>query len=129
MKKLLIFTVMMFVWIGFSSASKGDNPEIVFATKTHDFGTIRESKGSVSCEFKFTNKGNAPLVIVSATAGCGCTKPSFDGEPIPPGGSSTIKVTYLPKGRPGEFNKNVFVRTNDPAHKKVTLKISGTVVP
>ena len=129
MKKFVIFTVMMFVWIGFSSATKKEAPEVVFAAKTYDFGTIRESKGPVSCEFKFTNKGNAPLVIVSATAGCGCTKPSFDGEPIRPGASSSIKVTYLPKGRPGEFNKNVTVRTNDPAHKKVQLKISGTVVP
>ncbi len=128
MKKLLIFTLMMFVWVGFSSAKK-DAPEIVFSTLIHDFGTIRESKGPVSFEFKFTNKGTAPLVIVSATAGCGCTKPSFDGEPIRPGDSSSIKVTYLPKGRPGEFNKNVTVRTNDPAHKKVSLRISGTVVP
>lgn len=102
---------------------------IVFDKKVYDFGTIHESKGPVSCEFKFSNDGTAPLVIISASAGCGCTKPSFEGEPIAPGESSTIKVTYNPKGRPGEFNKNVTIRTNDPKNRKVVLKITGVVTP
>ena len=46
-----------------------------------------------------------------------------------PGGKGVIKVTYLPKGRPGEFEKTVKVRTNSKKNKKVVLKISGVVVP
>ena len=44
-------------------------------------------------------------------------------------GKGVIKVTYLPKGRPGEFEKTVKVRTNSKKNKKVVLKISGVVVP
>lgn len=108
---------------------KGETPSITFKKKSYDFGTIKENDGKVTCEFAFTNKGDAPLIIISATAGCGCTTPEYSEEPIAPGKSSAIKVTYNPKGRPGEFRKNVTVRTNDPKNRKVTLQISGTVVP
>lgn len=102
---------------------------IKFKKKTHDFGTIKEADGPVTCKFEFTNTGTAPLVIISATAGCGCTKPTFEEEPIQPGKSSEIRVTFNPSGRPGEFNKNVTVKTNAPSNKKIVLKISGSVIP
>ncbi len=105
------------------------SPLISFSTKRHDFGTIREDGGPVTCEFSFTNTGTAPLVIISATASCGCTRPNYPAEPIRPGKSGKIKVTYLPKGRPGEFTKKVRVVTNSPSSKKITLRISGTVIP
>lgn len=102
---------------------------IVFAEKKHDFGNIREDGGPVSYEFVFTNEGETPLVIISANASCGCTMPHYPKAPISPGKSGKIRVTYLPKGRPGEFDKSVKVRTNDPKNKKLTLRISGVVVP
>lgn len=111
------------------ASAKEKEAAIKFKKKTYDFGTIKEADGPVSCKFVFTNTGSAPLVIISATAGCGCTKPSFDEQPIEPGKSSEIRVTYNPKGRPGEFNKNITVKTNAPGAKKVTLKITGAVVP
>ncbi|HRN05005.1 MAG TPA: DUF1573 domain-containing protein, partial [Muribaculaceae bacterium] len=92
-------------------------------------GNIKENGGPVSYEFVFTNEGESPLVIVSATASCGCTMPRYPKAPIASGKTEKIRVTYLPKGRPGEFNKSVKVRTNDPKNKKVTLRISGVVVP
>ena len=55
--------------------------------------------------------------------------PRYPKAPIASGKTEKIRVTYLPKGRPGEFNKSVKVRTNDPKNKKVTLRISGVVVP
>ena len=100
-----------------------------FVEKSHDFGNIKEDGGPVSYEFVFTNEGESPLAIVSATASCGCTMPRYPKAPIAPGKSEKIRVTYLPKGRPGEFNKSVRVRTNDPKNKKITLHISGVVVP
>ena len=38
-------------------------------------------------------------------------------------------AVYNPVGRPGEFTKNVTVRSNDKRHKRVTLKIKGFVNP
>lgn len=112
-----------------ASAPKEKEAAIKFKNKTHDFGTIKEADGKVTCKFEFTNTGTAPLVIVSATASCGCTKPVFEEQPIQPGKSSEIRVSYNPAGRPGEFNKNITVKTNAPGAKKVVLKISGVVIP
>lgn len=108
-------------------------PAITFAETSHDFGNVPEKGGSVSHEFHFTNTGNAPLLILNVTASCGCTKPDAPKKPIQPGESDRIKVTYLPDGRPGEFSKNISVKTNvkDEKNKNTsyTLRINGFVNP
>lgn len=104
-------------------------PTVEFDNKIHDFGTIKESDGPVSCEFKFTNTGAEPLVIISANASCGCTRPEYPKKPVKPGATGVIKVTYLPEGRPGEFSKTIKVRTNAKRPKSVSLKITGVVIP
>lgn len=111
------------------SEKTDDAPAITFKEKQYDFGYIAENGGPVTHIFEFVNTGTAPLVIVSATASCGCTRPSYPMEPIAPGKKGKIKVTYLPQGRPGEFDKTVKVRTNAKSSKKFALKIKGTVVP
>jgi hypothetical protein len=57
--------------------------------------------------------------------------PEFPKDPIKPGKTGKIKVTYNPSGRPGEFDKSVKIRYNRDGNKtaRVTLKITGTVVP
>ena len=102
---------------------------ITFTSKTHEFGNVKENGGPVTAKFEFVNDGDTPLVIISANATCGCTRPKYPTDPVKPGGKGVIKVTYLPKGRPGEFEKTVKVRTNSKKNKKVVLKISGVVVP
>lgn len=104
-------------------------PAIEFVTTSHDFGNIREKGDPVTCEFEFTNTGDEPLVIISANASCGCTRPEFPKKPIKPGKTGKITVTYLPAGRPGEFAKTVKVRTNAKRPKSVSLKINGVVLP
>lgn len=111
------------------SADAGE-PAIEFASRTHDFGVIKEENGLVECEFKFTNTGTAPLVILSATASCGCTRPDYTEKPVKPGKSSTITVRYNPAGTRGEFEKTVTVRTNVKGRKgKQTLTVKGTTIP
>lgn len=104
-------------------------PAITFETMTHDFGNIREDGGPKQCEFVFTNTGNAPLVIISATASCGCTRPQFPKEPIKPGKTGKITVTFHPLGHPGEIYKDVKVRTNAPKNKRIKLLLRGSVIP
>lgn len=122
--RLLVFSLLCLA----SSAAFADS-RISLEEKSHDFGLIAEDKGPVSHNFTFTNTGDSPLVILDAKAECGCTRPTIPLEPIAPGKSASIKVTYLPAGRPGEFIKSVKVTTNDPKNKKIKLKISGSVLP
>ena len=104
-------------------------PGISFTQTTHDFGVIPENGGSVTTTFEFTNPGDGPLLIINASASCGCTCPEYPRKPVKPGKKDKITVTYNPKGRPGEFTKNVTVRTNVKGKKKVVLKIKGNVTP
>lgn len=102
--------------------------KIKFEVMTHDFGTIQETDGDAKCVFKFTNEGDTPLLITRAQASCGCTSPDYPKKPIRPGESGEIKVTYHAKGRPGPFDKSIYVYSNDKATERVMLTITGNVI-
>lgn len=103
--------------------------EIEFAEvdNLHDFGTIPEGP-DVTYEFKFRNSGHAPLIISNANANCGCTSPIFPKEPILPGKTGTISVTYHTADHPGNFEKFVYVTSNAGGQSQVTLRIKGIVL-
>lgn len=103
-------------------------PKIEFKNTTHDYGNIKEDGGLAETEFVFTNRGNQPLVLNDVKATCGCTTPNWTKDPIIPGKTGTIKVSYNPQNRPGAFSKNINVYSN--AQPSVTvLTIKGEVSP
>ena len=101
---------------------------IQFAKTTHDFGTIQEKNGDVTTKFEFTNTGDSPLLITRATATCGCTSPEYPKKPLRPGEKGEITVTYHAKGRPGTFDKSIYVYSNDAKQEKMLLTITGNVI-
>ena len=109
-------------------AMMAQNPVITFEKTEHDFGKINEADGRVSVVFSFKNEGMAPLVLSNVRASCGCTTPTWTKEPVEPGQSGSITVTYNPNGRPGRFQKTVTITSNasEPT-KKVYIK--GEVIP
>lgn len=125
MKNLIIVIVAIFAIVLPMNAKKKSGAIITFAETTHDFGYIQESGGAVSHQFTFTNTGTKPLIIVSAHASCGCTKPEFPKKPIEPGKTGVVKITYKPKNRPGAFDKIVSITSNA---KTVHLRIRGCVI-
>lgn len=128
MKRFCLALLIVFVAWGASEAAKKQEAKIKFEETTHEFGNIREDGGPVTCEFEFVNEGKAPLVINSARAECGCTRPEYPKKEIAPGEKGKITVSYNPLGRPGGFTKVVTVRcSGNPG--KVNLKIRGTVIP
>jgi hypothetical protein len=93
--------------------------------KKVDFGTITEGD-VVDHVFSFVNEGDAPLIISSATASCGCTVPVWPKAPIAPGEQAEIKVQFNSRSKPGVQNKTVTVTAN--TYPKVTrLKIKANV--
>ncbi len=93
----------------------------------HDFGTFHESAGKKSCQFAVTNTGNSPMVITQVKSTCGCTVASHPTEAIAPGASDVIDITFTPTGRPGPFEKSVWVYTNTTPNR-TRLTIKGIVV-
>jgi len=91
----------------------------------HDYGTI--AKGSDgSCYFTITNNGDAPLTITRAKGSCGCTVPDWPREPIAPGQSAKMKVTY-DTYRPGPINKSVTITSNASNAPTKIVRIKGSV--
>ena len=93
----------------------------------YDFGAFNENAGSVTATFTYYNKGDEPLVVLGARANCGCTTPVYSDEVVQPGDSATLVVTYDPGGRPGRFEKYVYVDTNTEPERS-TLQIKGVVI-
>ena len=95
------------------TAAPEKQAEIKFDTLRHDFGTFSEKDSEQHCTFQFTNVGNAPLVINQAFASCGCTVPTYTKDPIQPGDTGRIDVTYNGRGKsPGHFAKTITIRSN-----------------
>lgn len=98
-----------------------------FPETSHNFGAFAEDDGPVTCRFPIVNTGDEPLVVVGARATCGCTQPKYPLDPIEPGDTAYIDVTYDPIYRPGRFEKAVTVETNtNPQRNKLTIR--GTVI-
>ena len=121
MKKLL-FSLLMTAVAGGAMAQ-----EIVFVKDTHDYGNIKYGADG-TCVFEFKNTGQAPLLISSAKASCGCTIPEWTKEPVAPGKTGSLKVTYDTK-RPGPINKTITVTSSALTEPTKTLRIKGEVGP
>lgn len=111
-----------------SIAAMGQQPVISFEKTTHDFGKINEADGRVTTVFEFKNEGMEPLILTNVKASCGCTTPKYTREPIEPGNTGQITVTYNPNGRPGRFQKTVTV-TSNATEPTLRLYIKGEVIP
>jgi hypothetical protein len=127
MKKTVIVCLMLLVGTSMAFAQK--KADIKFKETTHNFGTFSENSPVVSYTFTFTNEGDAPLVIHQAVASCGCTVPQFTEEPVMPGKTGTVKVTYDGTGKyPGHFKKSITLRTNGKT-EMMRLFIEGDMTP
>lgn len=95
--------------------------KIAFEETSYDFGTIKEGE-KVEHIFKFSNTSSNPLIITNAKGSCGCTVPEWPKEPIAPGASSEIKVSFDSKGKKGPNTKNVTITANTiPANTILTI--------
>lgn len=110
-----------------TSPTQNDNgPVITFNKLVHDYGTVTKG-GNGDCEFVFTNTGKEPLILSNVQTSCGCTVPVWPKDPILPGKTGTIKVTYTKMNIVGTISKQITVYSNG-SNGTVVLSIKGTVV-
>jgi len=119
MKSLLSITIVLITIVTIKAQ------EIKFNTLELNYGVITKKSDGVRV-FKFTNTGKAPLIINNAQGSCGCTVPTYPKEPIMPGETSEIKVSY-DTNRVGQFTKFVTLTTNAISSNTTQLKITGEV--
>jgi len=101
--------------------------EIKFESLEINYGLIDRGADGERV-FKFSNSGNAPLLITDTKASCGCTIPVFSKEPIMPGQTGEIKVKY-DTYRTGQFTKQITVSSNSLENSTIRLTINGEVKP
>jgi hypothetical protein len=109
MKKLVLFAVAFVAGLTVMAQQAPD--QLIKISDRYDFGKIKQGV-PVTTFFEIKNVSNKPLVIESATAGCGCTTPEVSKEPIAPGATTKLKVGYNAAAM-GHFDK------------PVTLKLAG----
>ncbi len=97
-------------------------PVITWDQTVFDYGVINEGD-IVETEFKFTNTGTAPLLIVNATSTCGCTVPEWPDKQILPDSSGKVVVKFDSKNKEGVQNKEVTIFANTyPNRSTITIK-------
>lgn len=110
MKTIRIINVLLvLVSVLFLASCEKKGAEMSFEEKEFDFGTIQQG-ATVTHEFKFKNTGGSELKITDAKGSCGCTVPEYPKEPVKPGESGTIKVSFNSAGKSGETEKTVTLR-------------------
>lgn len=112
MKKLgLLLSFFALVFAFQANAQSESGAVITFKEKSVDFGDIKQGD-KVSHTFELTNSGSTPLIISNVAATCGCTVPSWPKEPIAPGKSAEIKVSFNSAGKMGKQNSVIRIYSN-----------------
>ena len=124
MRKISVLFAAIFTVLSLQVSAQG---VFKFEEETFDFGQVKEGE-TATHQFKFTNTGDAPIVLSQVRASCGCTTPSWTKEPVAPGQTGVITAAYNSAGRPGAFNKTITVLSNAKEASKV-ITIKGVVEP
>ncbi len=140
--KKIFFAVLALVFVlgVFSCRKKGETPPEIkidaellkdtttiqfIDSTTFGFDTIMQND-KVQHTFRFVNTGDKNLVIARAFGSCGCTVPEYPKDPVKPGDTAIIHVTFNSAGKKGEQHKNVTVVCNTPVRNEM-LYLTGFV--
>ena len=128
MKKLALLFSFFTLALVYQAQAQTSGAVISFKENSIDFGDITQGQ-QVAHTFVLTNTGKQPLIISNVAATCGCTVPSWPKEPVAPGKSAEIKVSFNSAGKVGKQNSVVRIYSNasEPI-EKVSL-ISNVLTP
>jgi hypothetical protein len=143
MKRIIVIAVAFALILGiFSCRKKGETPlgakldaELLKDTttigfidsSTYYFDTINEGD-KVEHTFQIKNTGEKNLLIARAFGSCGCTVPEYPKDPVKPGETAKIHVTFNSAGKPNEQLKSVTVVCNTVTRNEM-LHLKGFVIP
>jgi len=127
MKKVVIFFSAIFIFIN-PLDSQTLSADIAFEERVHNFGTILEEKGKVSHTFIFKNNGTTPLAISEIYSGCGCIGKALSKDPVKPGSSGKVTITFDPSYKSGFFSKEIVVYSNNNQNYN-RIWVEGKIVP
>lgn len=104
-----------------------DGAEFSFLDRSHKFPDVTAGV-ILEHDYSFTNTGDEPLIIADYKVSCSCTKITFPEEPVLPGETGIVHLTFDTNGKYGFQSRKVQITTN--ASKKPTvISFKVTVIP
>jgi len=123
----MYYSLFVSLWLPLALFAQG--PIITWDKVTHDFGDVPQGS-KVEFTFKFTNRGDQPLLITNVEVSCGCTTPrGWPRDPVKPGDRGEIRVAFNSVSKSGKQNKVVRVISNAVNPESVQLTIVANVLP
>lgn len=123
MKRHIISILLAALSFAVSAQEKISN-NLEIDKSIHDFGDVLIENGPVSCTFTVKNIGQTPAVIYNVVSSCGCTDVKWTREPLRPGETGKISVTYSNDEGAYPFDKTLTVYFSD-VKKPYILKVRG----
>lgn len=130
MRKIILFLFFLLpVFSLLSQTADGpkNGPIITFLEKSHDFGDIQQGE-KVEYVFKFKNTGTQPLVISDVMTTCACTAKQWSKDPVLPGKTGEITVSFDSAGKMGMQNKVITIISNA-TNSREMVSIRVNVIP
>lgn len=104
-------------------------PEVRVISSTEiDYGTypVKDPKKAV---VRVRNIGDALLEIKRVRQSCNCTTIKIKKKMLRPGETGSIDVRFKPYSIFEKFKKRLFIETNDPQKRFITIIIKGNPIP
>lgn len=123
----MLLTATLSPAVSGKGSAKPPQPQAMVLDAVRDFGYLPQ-RAEVSHTFWLQNRGRAPLHVNKIKPGCSCTSVPTIREPIPPGDSVAIEVSFRSGRYRGRVHKKTTVYTDDPQREELELHIIADVV-
>lgn len=125
MKKHIVLSLLTILSIAIAATAAPiidvDNPD-------YDFGKL-SGASAVTHGFIISNVGDEPLSILDVRTSCGCTATALSKSELAPGESVELGVIVDLSSFSGHISQSIYVSSNDLVNRKLTLHITGQVIP
>ena len=93
-----------------------------------DFGKY-PAKERKDASYTIKNEGDETLKIINVRKTCGCAEAKCTKEKLEPGETAEVKGVILEESIFNAYSKNIYIETNDPDQRFLSLTIAGHAVP
>ncbi len=113
MKNVVILFLVMILGAGVALSQEKKGPQLKWEKDRLDFGTVYlDDLPETKVDIKFSNDGDAPLLLSQVRACCGTRVNNWPREPILPGEEGIIEVEFRLAQRPHRISRTVTVTSN-----------------
>ncbi len=102
-------------------------PRIAVEPTSQDLGEVPQKV--LNLTYTVRNQGGSPLQIDKVSTSCDCTKAAVERNVIPPGASTSLRVTLDPieDNLYGNILRVIYIRSNDPTKPEAEVEFRVTI--